>query len=133
MANQQIKIQRFEDLKEWQKAREIIKMIYLATDKSAFRKDWALTTQMRRAAISMQSNIAEGFERARHREYVQFLTIAKASAAELRSQLYTALDLAYLDKTDFDAIYKELVYLSRMLNRHISYLKDYGKTEKAIR
>lgn len=81
----------------------------------------------------MQSNIAEGFERARHREYVQFLTIAKASAAELRSQLYTALDLAYLDKTDFDAIYKELVYLSRMLNRHISYLKDYGKTEKAIR
>lgn len=94
-------IQRFEDLIAWQKARELTRMVYGITSKPAFSRDFALRDQIRRAAVSVMSNIAEGFERSGAREFHQFLVIAKGSCAELRSQLYTALDNGHIDNDEF--------------------------------
>src|SRR5206468_3923596 len=90
-------VQRFEDLVAWQKARAMTAAIYQVTRQGLFSKDFGLSGQMQRAAVSVMSNIAEGFERGRRAEFHQFLSAAKASCAELRSQLYTALDAGYLD------------------------------------
>ena len=108
-------------------ARAISKEIYMLTREPGFRKDWGLTDQMRRAAVSIMANIAEGFERNSRKEYVQFLSIAKASAGELRSHLYVARDLEYLSPESFDDLYEKLDHLSRMIGKHISYLKKDGK------
>ncbi len=89
---------KFEDVIAWQKARELTKAIYGVTQQSAFAKDWGLTGQLQRATVSIMANIAEGFERGKPREYLHFLAIAKASCAEVRSHLYVALDIGYLDQ-----------------------------------
>jgi len=98
------KIERFEDLIAWQKARELTQTIYAVTRQGAFSKDFGLRDQIRRAAVSVMSNIAEGFERGNPREFHQFLSIAKASCAEVRSQLYVALDTRYLDSEAFHSL-----------------------------
>ncbi|MDE2273037.1 MAG: four helix bundle protein [Gammaproteobacteria bacterium] len=95
-------IKRFEDLIAWQKARELTRMIYNITSKSRFARDFAFRDQIRRASVSVMSNIAEGFERNGAREFHQFLVIAKGSCAEVRSQLYTALDNSYIDDDEFN-------------------------------
>ncbi len=98
------KIEEFEDLIAWQKARELTKTIYETTKQGAFAKDFGLSGQIQRAAVSIMSNIAEGFERGNPREFHQFLSIAKASCAEVRSQLYVALDAKYLDEKTFQTL-----------------------------
>ena len=98
------RIERFEDFVAWQKARALSAAIYKATSEGDFAKDFGLKDQIRRAAVSIMSNIAEGFERGRSSEFHQFLSIAKASCAELRSQLYVALDAGYLSKDAFDKL-----------------------------
>ncbi len=90
------KIEKFEDILAWQKARELTQLVYRASRKGEFAKDFALRDQIRRAVISITSNIAEGFERGGTKEFVQFLGHAKGSCGEVRSQLYIALDEAYL-------------------------------------
>src|SRR5436309_7410959 len=95
------KIERFEDFIAWQKARELTAKIYKVTGEGAFARDFGLKDQIRRAAVSIMSNIAEGFERGRPSEFHQFLSIAKGSCAELRSQLYIALDAEYIPQTRF--------------------------------
>ena len=95
------KIGRFEDLIAWQKARTLTRAIYQVTKQGVFAKDLALSRQMQRAAVSIMSNIAEGFERGGRREFRQFLSTAKASCAEVRSQLYVAFDVGYLDESVF--------------------------------
>jgi four helix bundle protein len=95
------KIERFEDLIAWQKARALTRAIYQVTKQGAFAKDLALWRQMQRAAVSIMSNVAEGFERGGRREFRQFLSTAKASCAEVRSQLYVAFDVGYLNKPGF--------------------------------
>jgi four helix bundle protein len=95
------KIGRFEDLIAWQKARVLTRAIYQVTKQGAFAKDLALSRQIQRAAVSIMSNIAEGFERGGRKEFRQFLSTAKASCAEVRSQLYVALDVGYLNEPDF--------------------------------
>ncbi len=85
-------IDKFEDLIAWQKARELTKIIYAVTKQGEFSRDFGLRDQIRRSAVSIMSNVAEGFERGGRSEFHQFLVIAKGSCAELRSQLYTALD-----------------------------------------
>lgn len=95
------KIERFENLIAWQKARELTKSIYQVTKRGAFSRDLGLPGQIQRAAVSVMSNIAEGFERGRRAEFHQFLSTAKSSCAELRSQLYVALDAGYLEHNDF--------------------------------
>jgi len=117
------KVERFQDLRVWAAARELVKAVYEATASRGLSKDYALRDQMRRAAISVPSNIAEGFARRSNREFVQFLFIAKGSAAELQSQLYTALDLAYLDQDGFDRLSEDTEVLSKQLSRLISYLR----------
>ena len=95
------KIEEFEDLIAWQKARKLTRKIYTVTRQGTFSKDFGLRDQIRRAAVSIMSNIAEGFERGNPREFHQFLSIAKASCAEVRSQLYVVLDAEYLDSDTF--------------------------------
>src|SRR3972149_7218515 len=92
------KIQRFEDLIAWQKARDLTRAVYETSRKGAFGKDFGLAGQIQRAAASIMSNLAEGFERGGRGEVHQFLSTAKASCAEVRSLLYVASDVGYIDK-----------------------------------
>jgi four helix bundle protein len=94
-------IERFEDLIAWQKARILTRAIYQVTKQGAFAKDLGLSRQIQRATVSIMSNIAEGFERGGRKEFRHFLSTAKASCAEVRSQLYVAFDVGYLDEADF--------------------------------
>jgi len=98
------KIERFEDLVAWQKARALTREIYKITNKTELKKDFDLKDQIQRVAVSIMANIAEGFERGKASEFHQFLSIAKASCAELRSHLYVALDAAYLDQEAFSQL-----------------------------
>src|SRR2546427_13266901 len=98
------KIERFEDLVAWQKARKLTSNIYAASNLGGFASDFGLKDQIRRAAVSIMSNIAEGFERGRPTEFHQFLSVAKRSCAELRSQLYVALDVGYLSQDTFASL-----------------------------
>ena len=117
------KIEKFEDVEAWQKARELSKAIYAVTSDGAFAKDFGLRDQIRRAAVSVMSNIAEGFDRGGNRELIQFLFIAKGSAAEVQAQLYVALDAAYLKQERFQQLYDLAGDTSRLLGGFIRYLK----------
>lgn len=98
------RIERFEDFRAWQQARELTAKIYRVTDSGVFARDFGLRDQIRQAAVSIMSNIAEGFERGRPKEFHQFLSIAKASCAELRSQLYVAFDVGHVPQNTFDEL-----------------------------
>src|SRR6266705_6876725 len=98
------KIERFEDFIAWQKARKLTSNVYNVTQIGKFASDYGLKDQMRRAAVSIMANIAEGFERGRPSEFHQFLSVAKGSCAEVRSQLYVALDAGYLNLPTFEAL-----------------------------
>lgn len=119
-------IERFEDLRVWQQARMLAKAIYLATGNSKPSRDFVLRDQMRRASGSILSNIAEGFERNGAREFMQFLSIAKASAGELRAQLYLASDLEYTDKNTFATLSAQLSDAGKMIAGLLTYLKKIG-------
>ncbi len=95
---------KFEEIVAWQKARELTASIYSLVRSNSLAKDFALKDQMIRAAISIMANIAEGFERGKLTEFHQFLSIAKASCAELRSHLYVALDAGYLSIEEFESL-----------------------------
>jgi four helix bundle protein len=94
-------VEKFEDLVAWQKARVLTRMIYEVTRSERFARDYGLAGQIQRAAVSIMSNIAEGFERGSPADFHRFLVMAKASCAEVRSQLYVALDTGYLEQSDF--------------------------------
>jgi four helix bundle protein len=98
------RIERFEDLIAWQKARALTRCIYDVTRQGPFSRDFGLSRQIQRAAVSIMSNIAEGFERNNPGEFHQFLSIAKGSCAELRSQLYVAVDVGYLTQVTRDEL-----------------------------
>jgi four helix bundle protein len=97
-------IRRFEDLLAWQKARTLTRKIYQVSRQCDFRRDYGLSGQVQRAAVSIMSNIAEGFERGGLDEFHQFLSTAKASCAEVRSQLYVALDIGYINGATFQEL-----------------------------
>ncbi len=109
------KIEKFEDLIAWQRARLLTKEIYQLTRKQAFAKDFGLSSQIQRAAVSIMSNIAEGFERGGRAEFHQFLVIAKGSCAEVRSLLYVALDVDYINLIEFNRINDLAVEVSRII------------------
>ncbi|MCP9496059.1 MAG: four helix bundle protein [Pyrinomonadaceae bacterium MAG19_C2-C3] len=109
------RIERFEDFIAWQKARVLAAEIYKVTDEGKFAKDFGLRDQIRRAVVSVMSNIAEGFERGRATEFHQFLSIAKASCAELRSQLYIALDAGHLTQQAFDKLMRQAVEVGQII------------------
>lgn len=107
--------QRFEDVIAWQKARVLTQGVYEATQRGAFARDYGLTSQMQRASVSIMSNIAEGFERGKPREYLHFLSIAKASCAEVRSHLYVALDTGHIDQSTFARLSDSTTEIGRII------------------
>lgn len=113
-------VNRFEDLIAWQKARELTRKIYQATRNGDFARDYGLRDQIQRAAVSTMSNIAEGFERGTRPDFHRFLVMAKASCAEVRSQLYVALDSGYLEKAEFE----DLMSLAEKTSRVIGGLRS---------
>ena len=109
------RIERFEDFIAWQKARKLTSEIYKVTNHGEFGSDFGLKNQIRRAAVSSMSNLAEGFERGRPTEFHQFLSVAKGSCAELRSQLYVALDAGYLNLPTFEALMTQATEVGQIL------------------
>ncbi len=109
------KVQRFEDLIAWQKARGLTRQVYIATRSAGFSKDFGLTDQIQRASVSVMSNLAEGFERGSAADFHRFITIAKASCAEVRSQLYVALDIGYLSKDEFEQLLIQTEEVSKII------------------
>jgi len=105
----------FEELTVWQQARELTRRIYSVTADGAFARDFGLRDQIRRAAVLIMSNIAEGHERGGRGEFHQFLVIAKGSYAEVRCQLYVALDARYLDEMRFDQLKQQCIKVGSML------------------
>ena len=109
------KVERFEDLVAWQKAKVLAKEVYAVTHAGKFLKDFGLSSQIQRAAVSVMSNIAEGFERGSKADFHRFIIIAKASCAEVRSQLYIAYEIYYLDKSKFNQLIEQAEEVSRIL------------------
>src|SRR6476660_5697089 len=109
-----MKVERFEDLIAWQKARVLTKDIYAATRSVSFAGDYGLSNQIQRASVSIMSNIAEGFERKGTGEFHQFLCVAKASCAEVRSQLYVAFDVGYLPENEFHRLMEQAAEVGRI-------------------
>lgn len=118
------KIERFEDIEAWKLARQLTRAIYECSKTGNFAKDFGLKNQMRRASVSAMSNIAEGFERGGAKEFIQFLSMAKGSSGEVRSQLYVALDQNYLTETKFCESYNAADKISRMISGLMTYLQS---------
>jgi len=117
-------IKRFEDIEAWQKARRLVQAIYALTEDGAFSKDYFLRDQVRRAAVSMTSNIAEGFARRGSKEFANFLSMTHGSAAELQSHLYVARDRRYLAAEEFQKLYDGAAEVSRMVQALMKYLRS---------
>ena len=115
--------QRFEDMGVWRKARELARDVYRVTREPGFARDFGLRDQIRRAAVSVLSNIAEGFERDGAGDFARFLTMAKGSAGEVRAQLYVALDQGYLTGQEFEALSGLAGEVSRMTAGLIAHLR----------
>lgn len=116
------KFSSFEEINSWQRARLLNKRIYEVTASDDFKIDFDLVRQIRRASVSISSNIAEGFERNTDKEFIHFLYVAKGSAGEVRSQLYLALDLGYIKQEACDELLSEISEISRLLSGFIKYL-----------
>ena len=117
------KVESFEDLRVWQKGILLVKQIYLITDEGKLSKDFGLKDQLRRASVSVPTNISEGFERSSRKEYLNFLNIAKGSAVEVRSLLRVALEVGYLEQSTYSQLYNQTIELSRMLSNQIQSIK----------
>ncbi len=116
-------IKRFEEIEAWQTARQLTRLVYQLSGTGAFARDFGLRDQMRRAAVSVMSNIAEGFESRTQALFIEFLGRAGASAGELRAQAYVALDAAYIDEARFQELYEFTDKCSRRISRFMSYLE----------
>lgn len=117
-------IGRFEDLEVWQLSKTLANHIYDLTSTGKFAQDYVLRDQVRRASVSIFSNIAEGFERNGNKEFIQFLYIAKASCGEVRAQMAFANDRDYISQDDFDCIYKNLISFRNQISGFIKYLRN---------
>jgi four helix bundle protein len=117
-------IERFEDLEAWKIAREVTKEVYRISKNDLFIRDFGLRDQICRASVSIMSNIAEGFERDGNKEFVNFLSIAKGSSGEVRSQLYVALDQDYISDNEFNSLYRKTTQNSRVIAGLMNYLKQ---------
>ena len=117
------KIERFEDIEVWQKARKLNHIVYVDIAKVLDKnKEFSLSDQIKRASVSIMANIAEGFARKSNKEFSRFLYISHASAAELQSHLYSALDIGLIKKDVFDKAYVSIDEVSKMLSGFIKYL-----------
>ncbi len=120
------KVRHFEDLEIFQMARELANQVYRTSKRHPFAKDYSLGDQIRRAAVSVMANIAEGFERGAKGEFIHFLYIAKSSCGEVRSHLLFAHDQQYLKQPEFDSLRASCLKLSMKISNLITYLKASG-------
>lgn len=118
-----MKITRFEDIEAWKEARSLTRDVYKITDLPSFNKDWGLSQQIQRAAVSIMNNIAEGFDSGSKTEFARFLSYARRSASEVQCDLYIALDRKYIVQDSFDEIYKQAEKVRRMTTAFMRYLK----------
>ncbi|KPK87282.1 MAG: four helix bundle protein [Bacteroides sp. SM23_62_1] len=117
-------IKKFEELECWKKCRELCKKVYELTNKEKFSKDFSLVWQVRKSSGSAMDNIPEGFERGGNKEFINFLGISRGSLAELKSQLYRALDQEYIDENEFKDTYDLASECSKLVTGLINYLKN---------
>ena len=127
------KIEKFEDIIAWQEARNLASKVYEVCRTIEQKKDYALSDQIKRASISIMANIAEGFGRRSSKEFAQFLFTSKASASELQSHLYIALDQKCLGNEEFADLYKNLEYIQRLISNFIKYLRNNPLTQQTQR
>lgn len=117
-------LKSFEDIEVWQKARTFAGVIYSITNRGSLKKDFELKNQINKSCGSIMDNIAEGFERGGNREFIMFLSIAKGSAGEVRSQLYRAFDRNHISTEDFENLKSEIEIITRQISGLINYLKN---------
>ena len=117
------KIEKFEDIEAWQRARKLVKKVYEVCGVERFRKDYSLIDQMRRASVSIMANIAEGFARRTHKEFINFLGMAHGSVAEIQSHLYIALDQNFISDKDFKELYAMAEEVSKLVQGFSNYLR----------
>jgi four helix bundle protein len=127
-----MKIQRFEDLEAWQIARELTNHIYTITKKESICRDFGFIDQIRRAAISIMNNIAEGFERGTNKDFAKYIFIARGSAGEVRSMLYVALDQGYLTGATFQQCHELSIRCSQLCWGLIIHLKKYSNWKTKV-
>jgi four helix bundle protein len=123
-------ITRFEEIEAWKTARELTRMIYAFTEHGQFSKDFGLRNQIQRAAVSVMSNIAEGFESRTQAQFLDYLGRSKASAGEVRCQLYIALDLKYLTQEQFNKVFDLADKSSRQIARFMDYLETHPQSRR---
>ena len=116
-------ITRLEDLRIWQLAREINYDVFQIITNQKIRSGWPLRDQLNRSVASVMDNIAEGYGRNGKREFIQFLSISKASCVETKSQLFRTIDRLYIDKTQFDFAFDKVDHLEKMLTKMIDHLR----------
>lgn len=121
-------ITRFEDINAWQTSRELTRMVYALTERGKFAKDFGLRNQIQRASVSVMSNIAEGFESRTQAQIPEYLGRSKASAGEVRCQLYVALDLGYLSGEQFKKVFDLADKSSRQIARSMDYLEAHPQS-----
>lgn len=121
-------ITRFEDINAWQTSRELTRMVYALTEQGKFAKDFGLRNQIQRASVSVMSNIAEGFESRTQAQFLEYLGRSKASAGEVRCQLYIALDLGYLSGEQFKKVFDLADKSSRQIARFMDYLEAHPQS-----
>ena len=118
-----MRIERFEDIEAWKEARKLVDMIYDISDNGDFSRDFYLRNQIRGASVSIMSNISEGFDRGTNKEFIQFLTIARASTSEVKSHLYVALDRKYINPDKFREVYDQTSKAISLIDGFIRYLR----------
>jgi len=118
-----VKINSFEEIEVWQKARVFTQEIYKICKVLEKNREFSLSEQIKRASISIMANIAEGFARRTNKEFVQFLFIAKGSAAEVQNYIYVMLDLKFIDENTFIKLKEDIIVMQKMLSGFIKYLR----------
>ena len=116
-----MKIEHFEDIEAWKESRILVREIYFILKEV---KDFSFRDQIQRAALSIMTNIAEGFDRGTNRGFIQFLVIARGSASEVRSLLYAGTDIGYFDEPTFVKLYERCIKLTNLINGFIRYLRN---------
>jgi four helix bundle protein len=123
-------ITRFEDIEAWKTARELTQMVYTFTERGQFARDFGLKNQIQRASVSVMSNIAEGFESRTQPQFLEYLSHAKASAGEMRCQLYIAMDLKYVTQEQFQTVFDLADKSSRQIARFMDYLETHPQSRR---
>lgn len=127
-----MKIEKFEDLEIWKLSLKIVESIYKLVSKESFKRDFGIKDQLTRAAVSINSNIAEGFEKNNNNEFVRYLKISKGSMGELKSQLLICKKINYITELEYKAVESDIEFLRNQLARFINYLEKNKKIYKLI-